>query len=95
MHEPKFTKKCYDCTNRFICWTNREELPEIVGLPTCEKCGTQLRIIGNPYERRLGDGETKILVVKAKCPERRFFFSFHSSGRYMKLPSGRWSYMRL
>lgn len=87
MHEPKFTKKCYDCTNRFVCWTNREKLPEIKGLPQCDTCGTQMEKIGEPYEKSILSN--KLLFIRAKCPEKRWYNS-HSAGKYLQAKSGVW-----
>ena len=87
MHEPKFTKKCYDCTNRFLCWTNREKLPEIVGLPQCSKCETQLEPVGEPYEKRIVD--SKMLMVKVRCPEKRWY-NLHTIGRCIQITDTKW-----
>ena len=87
MHKPKFSKKCYDCTNRFICWTSREELPKVDGLPICKKCGKLLEVVGDLYYKNLMD--KKILCVKARCPEHTFF-NRHDGGQYMEIQPKRW-----
>ncbi len=87
MHEPKFGKKCYDCTHRFVCWTNREELPEVTGLPRCTKCQTQVETVGEAYKKYLGGIE--ILFVKARCPEKKWW-NFHDAGKYMQVSGGEW-----
>ena len=87
MHKPKFTKKCYDCTNRFICWTSREELPEVTGLPRCSKCDSPVEIYGEPWHKKWGD--VKLLCAKARCPEHKPF-SGHDKGTYMEIKHDRW-----
>lgn len=87
MHEPEFGKKCYDCTHRFICWTSREKLPEITGLPRCDKCQMPLEVIGDPYEKHISSHT--VLMVRAKCPNKRFHNS-HSGGRYLHMKDGKW-----
>ena len=90
-HEPKFGRKCFNCTNRFICWTNREQVPEIDGLPPCRKCGSQLEIMGKPETMNLDIArkEHPITFVYAKCPEHKMF-SGHDKGKYYEIQPKKW-----
>jgi len=87
---PKFDKQCYNCTNRFICWTNREDRPKINGLPHCKKCGKELEII-DTYTINLDivRKEYPITMVCAKCPEYKIF-NGHDKHRYYETQSGKW-----
>lgn len=80
MHKPKLGKKCYDCYNRFICWTHNEE-PEVVGLPLCSRCHSQLMVSDVYTKNMLGK---ECVVAKARCPHHKFY-SWHDGGAYMNI----------
>jgi DNA-directed RNA polymerase subunit RPC12/RpoP len=90
VHTPKFGKKCFNCTNRFICWTNKEQLPEKDGLPACRKCGSELVVLETyVMNLDLARKAEPITVVYAKCPEHRLF-NGHDKGKYYQISPKKW-----
>lgn len=85
MREPKFTNKCYDCSNRFVCWTNKEPKPEVDDLPVCTVCSTHLEVVRN--DKRDLDG-FEVLLVKAKCPHKKWY-NLHTNTWFMRI-KGKW-----
>jgi len=81
IHRPKFGKKCFNCTNRFICWTNKETT-DPRGAPRCGKCDAELILVGEVENAKLMD--KLVLVGEFRCPHKKWN-NFHDKGEYMMI----------
>ena len=90
MAKPKFGKKCYQCDNRFLCWTEKEPTPtpDAEEFPRCEKCGCRLEATSE-WEKNHFKVDKEVWTIKLRCPEKRLW-NWHDFGRYARIVKDKW-----